>query len=120
MAKNKSSTRYMSDLQEKAVSKAIDGKRTWNSGAGAFDKCDVVTHAFSCECKTAMTAKTAFSIKQDWLEKLKEQSFSGKRNHWALVFNFGGEENQNKNYYIISEEDFIRLKELIEYEDCGI
>lgn len=104
----------MSDLQEKAVAKAIDGKRTWNSGAGVFQKGDVVTKDFSVECKTAMTAKESFSIKKEWITKLIEQNFSNGKTHWALAFNFGGEENQTLNYYVIPERDFIRLKENVE------
>lgn len=116
MTKNKQATRYYSDLQENAVSKAICGRKTWASGSGAFDKTDVVSKRFAIECKTAMTEKKSFSIKKEWIDKLIEQSFSNKRDHWALAFNFGGEANSRNNYYIISENDFNTLKGVIESE----
>ena len=104
----------MSNLQETAVSRAVDGRKTWGSGSGHYDKADVVTHRFSIECKTAMSEKKSFTIKKEWIDKLIEQSFSNNRDHWALAFNFGGEENARNNYYIINQSDFIALKELIE------
>ena len=116
--KNKDSTRYMSDLQEIAISRAVNGKRTWNSGAGNFMKGDIVTRNFTIEAKTAMEEKKAFSIKKEWLDKLIEQNFSNKKNHWALAFNFGGEHNQSNNYYIINESDFIALKNYLEEVEC--
>lgn len=116
MTSNKDCTKYLSDRQELAVSRAVGGKRTFASGAGVFDKTDVVTRAFAIECKTAMEQKKAFPIRKDWIDKLIEQSFSAKKNHWALAFNFGGEENLSNNFYIINEEDFARLNDLLESE----
>ena len=108
------STRDMSDLQEIAISRAIDGRRTWNSGAGNFMKGDIVSKDFTVEAKTAMTEKKTFNIKKEWIDKVEEQTFANGKNHWALAFNFGGEQNQNNNYYVINEADFIMLKTYLE------
>ena len=61
------------------------------------------------ECKTAMTEKSSFSIKKDWLEKSKQEAFSSHCDYTALAFNFGPD---TKNYYVISE---LLMKTLVEY-----
>lgn len=113
MTNNKESTKYLSDRQELAVARATDGKRTWASGAGVFDKTDVVTNAFAIECKTAMKEKSSFAIQRAWIDKVEEQSFSAHKNHWAIAFNFGGMTNVAHNYYVISEEDFALLNRIL-------
>lgn len=101
--KNKESTRYYSDLHEKSVCKAINAKQQSNSGAGLFNKGDVINKEASLlvECKTCETEKKSFSVKKDWLEKnLKEANEMNLYNS-ALCFNFGP---NTENYYVISEK----------------
>src|SRR5574344_1125670 len=111
MTSNKESTRWFSERQELSVARAIDGRRTINSGATRFNLGDVVTKSWMVECKTQMQEKQSFSIKKEWLEKAREEAFSTDKRHVAIASNFGGED-QSTNYYIISEQDFKRLVEM--------
>ena len=113
MTRNKESTRYYSTQQEISVARAIDGRRTPNSGATLFTKGDVVTKTFCIECKTQMDEKKSFSVKRDWINKLEEEAFASGKPNWAIAFNFGGE-NQSENYYIVDEKLF---KKLVSGED---
>ena len=108
MTKNTEATKWYSDRQELAVARAIDGRRTPMSGASAFVKGDVVTRDWLIECKTQMAEKKSFSIKKDWIDKSREEAFATGKPHVAIAFNFGGED-QSKNYFIISQEDFVEL-----------
>jgi len=105
-------TRVFSKKQEKAVAKAIGGQTTPNSGATAWVKGDVHTsggESFLIECKTKTTHSDSISIKKEWFEKnKKEMVFNGKQ-HQAVVFNFGPDEEM---HYIIDEYLF---QELLEY-----
>ena len=100
-------TRHFSKLQEDSVAKAINGKRTPNSGATPWVKSDVLSDKFAIECKTKTSASESISIKKDWFAKQKQEAaFMGKP-YSAVVFNFGpGEEN----HYIIDEYLFKALQ----------
>lgn len=51
------------------------------------------------------------SIKRDWIDKLKEETFAMNKEHWALCFNFGSSTLQNaENFYIINEQLFKQLQ----------
>lgn len=103
MTKNKESTRYYSQKQENEVLEIIGGHRQSNSGAGLFNKGDVINKDIELlvECKCSMTDKESFSIKKDWLEKNKiEMRQMGLSNH-CLAFNFGP---SSDNYYIIDKK----------------
>lgn len=106
-------TRFYSSRQEKKVAKAVGGKQVSNSGATAFNKGDVTSDNFLIECKTCVEDKKSFSIKQDWLEKNKEEAFEMGKDYSALAFNFGP---SSENYYVIDERLFKRLKEVLESE----
>ena len=71
MTKNKTSTRFASEIQEERISKKFNGRVQLNSGAGKFSKGDVIIPdiGMQIECKTCMTPKESFSIKKEWLEK---------------------------------------------------
>ena len=106
------STRYYSKRQENKVAKAVDGKRTANSGATAFQKGDVITKDWLIECKTKIKDCNSFTIKEDWLLKNEEEAFAMGKNNSALCFDFGP--NANKRYYVISERLFEILKNYME------
>ena len=108
------STRYYSKRQENKVAKAVDGKRTANSGATAFQKGDVITKDWLIECKTKIKDCNSFTIKEDWLLKNEEEAFAMGKNNSALCFDFGP--NANKRYYVISERLFEILKNYVEEE----
>lgn len=105
-------TRYYSARQERAVAKSVGGKQTANSGATMFQKGDIKTdgeESFLIECKTKTSHSDSISFKKEWIEKNKQEAaFMGKQ-HQAVVFNFGPDE---ENYYVIEEYLF---KELLEY-----
>lgn len=106
-------TREASTKQEKAIAKAINGRRTPNSGATKFSKGDVVCNDILIEAKTCMEPKLSFSIKKDWLEKLRDERFAMNKMYSTLCFDFG--DNKNR-YYIIDEPTFLEFKEYIERE----
>lgn len=105
------STREVSGIQEKKIAKALGGKRTSNSGATDFDKGDIVINSdWLIEAKTCMQPKNSFSIKKDWLLKLKQEQFACNKLNSALCFDFG---DQKDRYYIIDEKLFKYLIELL-------
>lgn len=111
--KNKESTRYYSDIHEKSVCKALNGRQNSNSGAGKFNKGDVIVPSCNLliECKTTMTSKDSVSIKKEWIEKNKEEAFANRRDNSVVCFNFGPNE---PNHYIISEKLMKYLCEKLE------
>lgn len=110
------STRDASLKQEKKIAKAIGAYRTPNSGATPFYKGDLfipgsldgIKETWLIEAKTSMQPKKSFSIKQEWLLKMKEEQFACKKEHSALCFDFG---DNGQRYYIIDENTFKNLIE---------
>lgn len=101
---NKESTRYYSQIQEEYVARQLDGKRISNSGAGRFDKSDVVVDraSMSVECKTSMQPKSSFSIKKDWIIKHKEECFFNRLDNPVIAISF--EPEGKDNYYLIDQK----------------
>ena len=114
--RNKDSTRYFSDLHEKSVCKALQAQQQSNSGAGLFQKGDVVQKEASMliECKTTMTEKQSVSIKKEWLEKNEKEKQEINLDNSCLCFNFGP---NTDNYYVISEKLMKFLIEKLEEDD---
>ena len=112
MTYNKKATRYYSSRQEKDIAHKVNGKVVPNSGAIRFGGGDVTTDQWLFEAKTKMDVTKSFSIKKEWLEKNKEEAFAMGKPYSALVFNFG----DNKNYYVIDERTFLKMKEALENE----
>ena len=108
---NKNSTRFFSKQQEKQIAKTIKGKCVSNSGATLFNKGDIQTDNWLFEAKTCMKNQDSFSIKKEWLEKLKQESFAMNKEFHSLVFNFGPKED---NYYILNEKVFLQIIKLLE------
>ena len=107
-------TRWYSNRQEKAIAKAIGGKKNANSGAGAFVKGDVSTDKWLIEAKTCTTEKKSFSIKREWLDKNKEEAFAMNKRHNALCFDFG---DNGDRFYVISEKEFKNYMEILDGVD---
>lgn len=103
-------TRYFSKKQEKRVAKAVGGSRTPNSGATPFYKGDVVKEDWLIECKTSTSPKQSFSIKKEWLDKLREEAIGAGKQHRALAFDFG----DTDTFYILPEREFKAFLELLE------
>lgn len=102
MTKNKESTRYYSDIQEKYICALLEAKQTSNSGAGLFRKGDCIQRDASLliECKTVLSEKDSVSIKKEWITKNKEESFSQRLSNSCIAFNFGPGQ---PNYFVIDE-----------------
>ena len=64
-----------------------------------FQNGDIKTDNWLFEAKTCMKEQDSFSIKKEWLDKLKNESFAMQKEFFALVFNFGYK-NQRKFLYI--------------------
>lgn len=111
----KTPTRTYSKAQEQHVAKITGGKRTPNSGATDFGgKSDVrIGNLMSIECKTKTAPAKSFSIKKEWLTKLREEMNMDGNKFAALAFNYGPGEDC---YYIIDEEMFLRLCEVLQNE----
>ncbi len=62
------------------------------------------------EAKTCMEPKKSFSIKKEWLEKLKEEQFATGKDNRALCFDFG---DSKERFYIITEDVFMQLIDLL-------
>lgn len=100
-------TRGASTRQEKAIAKSLGAKRTPNSGATHFDKGDLyINDEWLIEAKTCMEPKKSFSIKKDWLLKLKEEQYATSKLYNTLCFDFGDE---GQRYYILDENTFKQL-----------
>ena len=97
-------TRFASETQEARVSKKLGGRVIPNSGAGKFNKSDVVVDgaSLSIECKTCMEEKRSFSVKKEWLEKHVEESFSNRLDNHALAFSFCYDSKDD--YYVIDDK----------------
>lgn len=105
-------TRYFSNKQEKRVAKAIGGRQTANSGATRYQKGDVTKADWLIECKTCTTQKQSFSIKKEWLTKLREEAIGAGKIHHALAFDFG----DSATYYILTEREFKSYLAFLEKE----
>jgi hypothetical protein len=97
------STKYYSDLQEKHIAKLFGVKPNPCSGGTKFSGGDVIVEDILIEAKTTTTEKSSFSVKKQWLDKVREQAFEQRCDSWALAFRFSPE---GKDYYVLSEEQF--------------
>lgn len=108
---NKNSTRYFSGRQEKQIAKTVGGRLQSNSGATLFSKGDVKSKEWLFEAKTCTKEQEQFTIKKEWLEELKKESFAMNKEYNALVFNFGPD---TSNYYIISEKTMQKILNILD------
>lgn len=107
-------TRYYSSRQEQAIASAVNGKQTANSGATAFSKGDVTVGnktGWLIEAKTCMKDQKTFTLHEEWFKKNIDESIFMKKDHTAVVFNFGPDK---PNYYCVDEQTFLRMKELLD------
>lgn len=100
-------TRYFSDNQEKHIAKVTGGKVQSNSGGTKFGGGDVHTKKFFIEAKTPTVCRETFTIKKDWMCKMREQMFEQGKECCALAFTF------DPNLTDIG--DIIRYPEALEY-----
>lgn len=98
-------------MQEREVAKKLNGKVVAGSGCGSFDSGDVDSGRFLVECKTVTKPQTSFSIKHEWLVKIKEQAFESGKDYACLAFRFSPE---CKDYVVLDIDTFTELKEAYE------
>jgi len=72
---------------------------------------DVQNEKWLFEAKTCMKEQDSFSIKKEWLIKLKQETYSMNKEFSALIFNFG--KQNEENFYILNERDFIQIINLL-------
>lgn len=100
---NKEATRYFSDLQEKWVAKALDGKVTPNSGASHFATGDVIIpNTMVIECKTTTKETKSITIKREWLEQVEHERLNLMLPHSALAISL--DHSGENNMYLINEK----------------
>lgn len=105
-------TRWHSSRQEKAIAKAVGGKKVANSGATAFNKGDVTTDLFLIEAKTCTKPQKTFTLHKEWFEKNREEAFAMGKDYNALAFDFG----DGERHYVIDEKMFVRLQNFLQAE----
>ena len=98
-------TRDYSDKQEKHIAKVTGGRVQSNSGGTKFGGGDVHTDKFLIEAKTPTKEQTSFSIKKEWLTKMREQAYEQGKECCALAFTF--DPDKQENFYVISEMEFL-------------
>ena len=105
-------TRDYSNKQEKHIAKVTGGRVQSNSGGTKFGGGDVHTDKFFIEAKTPTKEQTSFTIKKDWIIKMREQAFEQGKQETALAFRFNPD--IDNDLYVISQRQFIeylRFKE---------
>lgn len=110
--RNKESTRYQSNIQEKRVAKAMGGRQVIGSGSTPFLKGDVTTENLFIEAKTRMEPSKSIKVNKDWLVKAKEQAYSSRKEDYTVAISFG----DGKDYYIIEDsfmEDLYKGREAL-------
>ena len=95
--------------QENDIARLLGGRVQSNSGGTRFGGGDVHTDTFFIEAKTPTKEQTSFSVKKEWIEKLREQAFEQGKNHCALAFRF---DPDGEDYFVI---DSRLMKELVNY-----
>lgn len=103
------STRDYSDKQEKHIALITGGKVQSNSGGTKFGGGDVHTTRFLIEAKTPTKPQSSFTIKAEWLQKMKEQQFEQGKEESVLAFRFSPD-IQN-DWYILNEKQFLEYLE---------
>lgn len=111
--KNKNSTRYYSDMQEKEVAKMLGGNQTPNSGATGFVKGDVIlNNLMLIECKTRTKESDKFSINREWIEKNELERMEMQLPYSCIAIKFNPDEKEDGNYFLINNK---LMKKLIGY-----
>lgn len=106
--------RSKSNIQEKRIASRFNGARqVIGSGSTPFLKGDVIVGKLFIEAKTKAKPSKQITIKKEWLEKAKEQSYSTHKEDYALALSFG----DGKDYYVIEDsffENLYKAKEVLD------
>lgn len=98
-------------LQEKEIARLLNGTVQVASGGTAFGGGDVHTNCFFIEAKTTTAEKQSFSIKKDWLDKMRIQMQEQRKRYSALAFRF---DPLGQDYFVIDANLMRQLVEVIE------
>ena len=98
-------TRDYSDMQEKHIAKVTGGKVQSNSGGTKFGGGDVHTDKFLIEAKTPTKEQTSFTIKKEWIDKMREQAYEQGKLEGVLAFRFSPDDKTDM--YILNERQFL-------------
>lgn len=111
MSRNKG--KDYSASQESDIARLLGGRVQSNSGGTRFGGGDVQTAEFFIEAKTPTKEQTSFSIKKEWIDKMREQAFEQGKYHCALAFRFDPDGN---DYFVINSR---LMQELVNYMEKG-
>lgn len=95
--------------QEHDIARLLGGRVQSNSGGTRFGGGDVQTAQFFIEAKTPTKEQTSFSVKKEWVEKMREQAFEQGKIHSALAFRFAP---NGEDYFVINSR---LMRELVKY-----
>ena len=98
-------TRDYSDKQEKHIAKVTGGKVQSNSGGTKFGGGDVHTDKFFIEAKTPTKEQTSFTIKKEWVTKMREQAYEQGKEESVLAFRF--DPDTDNDLYVLSQRQFL-------------
>ena len=101
--------RDYSSCQEAEIAQLLGGRVQSNSGGTRFGGGDVHTAHFFIEAKTPTKEQSSFSVKKEWIEKMREQSFEQGKLYSALAFRFDPE---GEDYFVINSR---LMRELVKY-----
>lgn len=114
MSPQKLSGKDYSKCQENDIARWLNGKVQSNSGGTRFGGGDVHTNSFFIEAKTPTTSKNSFSIKKEWIDKIKQQAYEQNKLYNALAFRFDPDED---DYFVIDKYAMKYLVQSIESEE---
>lgn len=105
-------TRYYSDRQEQHIAKVTGGRVQSNSGGTKFGGGDVHTDKFLIEAKTPTKSQLSFSVKKEWITKMRKQAFEQGKEQAVLAFRF--DPDKDIDLYVLSEWQFL---EYLKYKE---
>lgn len=99
-----------SKTQEKRLAKQVsqslqeDAKVQVGSGNQWYAKSDVVSQTLRIEAKTKVKESKTFSIKKEWLDKIKDET-RGRDQIPVLAISF----DNKQDYYVLDSEDVLNM-----------
>lgn len=103
-----------SRYQEIEIAELLNGRVQSNSGGTRFGGGDVHTTSFLIEAKTPTKEQTSFSVKKEWVDKMREQAFEQGKLYSALAFRFAPD---GQDYFVINS---YLMRELVKYLERGV
>ena len=105
-------------MQEKHIAKVTGGKVQSNSGGTKFGGGDVHTDKFFIEAKTPTKEQTSFTIKKEWISKMREQAYEQGKEESVLAFRF--HPDSLIDWYVLDERQFLEYLRYKEEQNDNI